>query len=262
MREHSPQRPSPRSVNEMSVLVSLSGGTGSRLESAVPKPLVQIGGAPLLTNAWPALARAFEVRQVLVRAAHEYPRFVEFARNYEGVLGMPVTVSVGRTGDGPVGAMAEMLEYLGGDPVIFVAGDAYFSDPDLAAVRSFHQGHDADMTIVAARSVPTRRPSVLTVGVDACLAGAHRPDLTGADDLLNAGLYVVRQPAADWLVPAGRRWRREHPRTPMKEDSLWAAVRGDAARARVFVLATPVVNVNTGDQLRAARAAQEQQRMR
>jgi glucose-1-phosphate cytidylyltransferase len=200
----------------------LCGGRGTRLQEhtqEIPKPLVEIGGLPIMWHV------------VQLYASQGFRRFV-LATGYKGELierfaaehGWPDGVSVEcvdtgletQTG-GRIGRLSSFFE----EEEIFCATYADgVADIDLAALLDFHRGHGAlaTMTVV--------RPE-LQFGVTE-LDGAGR--VTGfsekprSEHWINGGFFCFSAPALDYIAAGGDG-------TPLERAPLEALARDGELRA-------------------------------
>lgn len=235
-------------------LVVLAGGAGTRMGSAAntPKHLLAVGGRPLLLSAVDLMCRTLAIERVIFRVAYRAGEFIE--QWSAGVLPVPVrsTVLVGQLNDGPIGALGDTSDLLRGQLVLFTGGDVFYQVTNIQDLLAYHNEHSAPVTIGVARSVPTRQPSTLVVASDGSLRQWERKQRSTPDDLINASLYLVDTDRIGWLYED---WRpRSSSNAEYKEDDLWRLTLDRPDRARLFELDGVVVNVNTVDQLAAARA--------
>src|SRR5204862_999699 len=135
-------------------VVILSGGRGTRLQEhtrAIPKPLVEIGGHPILWHVMKIYASQGLCRFVLCLGylGELIERFVAETSWPEGV-----SVACVDTGaETPTGGrIARVHEHVGDDAFAVTYADGV-ADIDLAALADFHQRHGrlATMTVVRPR---------------------------------------------------------------------------------------------------------------
>jgi molybdopterin-guanine dinucleotide biosynthesis protein A len=125
--------------------VILCGGSGTRL-GGVEKPLLRVGGRPLVEHVVDALAP--QVGPVVIGCGRD-------RAPYEA-LGLTVVSDV-RPGDGPLGGIASVLPSVATEWVLTYPGDAPFADASLVA-----------------RLTPAAEAS----GIAVPRAGGHRQNLT------------------------------------------------------------------------------------
>ena len=155
--------------------VVLCGGSGARLGN-VDKPMLQVGGRPLVKHVMAALRP--QVGRLVISGGRDRAA-------YES-MGHPV-VADDQPGEGPLGGIVSALPYLETDWMLTHPGDAPFADPSLVA-----------------RLAPVAEAS----GVAVPRAGDHRQNLvllisrSSADDL--AQFYRDGGRAVkDWLDARG-----------------------------------------------------------
>jgi NDP-sugar pyrophosphorylase family protein len=237
-------------------LVVLAGGAGTRMgegATGVPKHLLEVGGRPLLLSAIDQMCAEFAIERVTFRVAYQADVFV--GRWSAGGLPVPVrsSVLVGRLNDGPIGALADTSSLLRGQRVLFSGGDVYYRITTFQTMVTFHDSHRAPMTVGVARSVPTRRPSTLVPSADGSLDRWERKPISTSTDLINASLYLVDTDRIGWLKEDWESTSTNVGGQEYREDNLWQLILHRPDRARLFELDGVIVNVNTQDQLEAAK---------
>jgi NDP-sugar pyrophosphorylase family protein len=180
--------------------VVMAGGFGSRLQqvaNGLPKPMLPVGGRPLL-----------ELIVDRLRAAGA--RRVHLATHYRGELisghfgdGRPLGVDIRyleeREPLGTAGALALLRD--DDEPLLVMNGDV-LAAVDFRALWDFHRGAGADLT-VAVRDEQLEIPyGVLELDGANVTAVHEKPLLRYA---ISAGVYVL-SPTARRVVPRGRRF--------------------------------------------------------
>ena len=155
----------------------LAAGRGERmrpLTDRVPKPLLCVGGRPLIAHHLRKLAQG-GVRQVVVNVSHLAEQLIAFLGN-GSAWGLELTVLIEpenalETG----GGIQNALPYLGEEPFLVINGDVWCA-LDLAGVRPLAFGDrahlllvdnpdhnpDGDFTLAGERVVPDRNGKRLT----------------------------------------------------------------------------------------------------
>ncbi len=130
----------------------LCGGRGTRLQEgtrAIPKPLVEIGGLPIVGHVI-QLYTAQGFRRLLLATGYRGELIDEFADAHQWPVG--VTVECVDTGlDTPTGGRLKLLEQrLEGDGLFCATYADGLADIDLHALLEFHRAHGAlaSMTVV------------------------------------------------------------------------------------------------------------------
>lgn len=121
----------------LSGAVLLCGGRGTRLESSLEKPLVEVGGRPMVARVLDALAASSLRRVVAVTSPHTPETTAALRGDLDEVDGIACSVVVG-AGEGYVSALDDGLERLDGAAVTVAA--------DLPLVRA----RDVDDAMAAA----------------------------------------------------------------------------------------------------------------
>jgi NDP-sugar pyrophosphorylase family protein len=126
----------------------LSAGYGERLRpltNTTPKPLIEVGGRPLIHYALLMLRRA-GISEVAINL-HHLGRSIEEQLGDGSALGLHITYSYEPTLAGTGGPLAILKDYFGGERFVMLNCDTIM-DLDLAKVIEFHQGRQALATFV------------------------------------------------------------------------------------------------------------------
>jgi glucose-1-phosphate cytidylyltransferase len=133
-------------------VVILCGGRGTRLQGhtrELPKPLVEIGGRPIL---WHVIqlyaAQGFE--RFLLATGYRGELIERFVASHEWPAGVEVRC-VDTEPDTPTGGRVKMLQpHLAGERFCLTYADG-LADIDLGALLAFHDSHDALATMTVVR---------------------------------------------------------------------------------------------------------------
>lgn len=157
-------------TKKISKVVIFAGGQGTRLSEhteSIPKPLVPIGGQPIVVHLMRHFYRA-GVKEFVLALGYKSEEFKKFFRDYEfygrsvtfSPYGMKIhsdnvrtedwTVHLVETGEAsPTGLrLHRVREYLGDEPFFLTYGDG-LSDVDLSALERQHSSSDKLATITA-----------------------------------------------------------------------------------------------------------------
>ena len=175
--------------------VILAGGLGTRFAeetSLRPKPMIEIGGRPILWHIMQIFA-AHGVTEFVICLGYKGYVIKEFFLNYRLHLS-DVTLDLGsgdvrfhrsaaedwqvsliETGDATMtgGRLRRVRDYLGDEDFFMTYGDGV-ADIDLTALKAFHQGHGRLATLTAV--VPPGRFGALDLDGDAVRAFREKPD--------------------------------------------------------------------------------------
>jgi NDP-sugar pyrophosphorylase family protein len=187
----------PEAPHPLQAIV-MAGGQGTRLRPLtedVPKPMLPVGGRPLMEHIIEQL-RDVGVRKVNVATHYQSQKIVEHFGDGSS-FGVEISYVNEETPLGTGGALGLMAPPE--DPVLVINGDI-LTDVDFRSMQAFHREHDADMT-VAVRRFEVQVP----YGVVECTG----PKLTGLREkpqisfFVNAGIYLL-EPTVYQYVPANR----------------------------------------------------------
>lgn len=179
--------------------VIMAGGEGSRLRpltERIPKPMVDIGGVPLLERQIQRLAKA-GLRSVYI-SVNYLSHVIEDHFGSGDDFGLSIRYLREREKLGTAGALALLPERPSG-PVLVMNGDI-LTTSDFGGLYAFHVGHQADVTVAAVE---------YRVDIPYGVIRAEGPFVTNLAEkpsqsfLCNAGIYVVSPEVLDLLPRRG-----------------------------------------------------------
>jgi glucose-1-phosphate cytidylyltransferase len=175
--------------------VILCGGRGTRLQGSnggLPKPLVEVGGQPIVWHVVRLLA-AQGVRRVLLATGHQGERIAAFAAGAD--WGPGVAVECVDTGaDTPTGGRVHALADRLGSRFLLTYADGV-ADLDLAALHGFHAAHGALATVTVVR--PLLPFGVAVLDEDRVTGFREKPR---ADSWVNGGFFVFDRDVLGYLA--------------------------------------------------------------
>ena len=205
--------------------VILAGGLGTRLMEETdsrPKPMVEIGGKPILWHIMKSYA-SHGITEFVVCLGYKGYVVKEYFANY--YLHMAdVTIDLGRNGiethrtsaepwrvtlvdTGAAtmtgGRLRRVREYIGGEAFCMTYGDAV-STVDISALVAFHRSHGQLATVTAVR--PPARFGALDM--DGSLVRGFREKPVG-ETLINGGFFVLEPSVLDLIEGDGTTWEQE-----------------------------------------------------
>jgi len=212
---------SEQSISEKPKVVILCGGQGTRLREETeyrPKPLVDIGGRPILWHIMKLYAH-YGLRDFVLCLGYRGQMIKEYFLNYEA-MNNDFTICLGRqneisyhdahkeqdfrvtladTGaDAMTGGRVKQVErHIQGDTFMVTYGDGV-ADVDLNELLKFHHSHGKLATVTAVH--PTSRFGVLSMqdrgGENAVTSFAEKPR---AEGWTSAGFFVFNRKVFDYL---------------------------------------------------------------
>lgn len=208
--------------------VILAGGLGSRLSeetSLRPKPMVEIGGKPILWHIM-KIYSSFGINDFIICLGYKGHMIKEYFANYF-LYSSDVTLDLAkncaeyhRNGSEPWritlidtgaetmtgGRLRRALPYVRGEEMFcFTYGDGV-ADVNLTALIEFHKQHGKLVSLTAAQ--PTGRFGSLSIGEDgSVLSFAEKPK--GDGRWINGGFFVLSPKVEKYLVDDTTIWERE-----------------------------------------------------
>ena len=186
--------------------VILAGGLGTRMgdETATrPKPLVEIGGRPIL---WHILKmyQAHGVRDFVICAGYQGERIAEL---FAGAPDEGWQVHVEQTGLSTAtgGRLRRVRHLVGSEPFCMTYGDAV-SNVDIGALVAFHRSHGRLVTVTAVQ--PVMPFGVVTFPSDGGVGVGFREKPRMTDLWVNGGFFVIDPRALDVIERDDEAWEQ------------------------------------------------------
>ncbi len=207
-------------------VVILAGGLGTRLseETTVrPKPLVEIGGRPVLWHIMKIYA-VHGITDFIICLGYKGYLIKEFFASYAlhlsdvtfDLCGRSVTthrheaedwrVTLIDTGDTTQtgGRVARVLKYITGDVFCLTYGDGV-TDLDVAATIEFHRKHGRKATVTAV--YPPKRFGVLEMQGERVTGFREKPK--GEGGFVNGGFFVLSRDVGNYIRDDETVWEQE-----------------------------------------------------
>jgi len=181
--------------------VILCGGRGTRLQERtgeIPKPLVEIGGMPILWHVIQLYAvQGF--RRFLLATGYRGELIERFVATHRWPAG--VSVQCADTGaQTPTGGRIKLLEpQLAGEEVFCATYSDGLADVDLEALLAFYAGHAALATMTVVR--PELQFGVTELAPDGRVRGFH--EKPRSEHWINGGFFCFGAPVFDYLDGGG-----------------------------------------------------------
>lgn len=196
--------------------VILAGGLGTRIseESHLrPKPMIEIGGKPILWHIMKIYSH-HGIREFVICLGYKGYVIKEYFANYflhmsDVTFDMstnsmevhqryvePWRVTLVNTGDDTLtgGRLRRVREHLGDEPFCFTYGDGV-ADIDVSALVEFHKSHGKPATVTAIQ--PPGRYGALDMDGDR--VGAFREKPAGDGSWINGGFFILNPSVIDYI---------------------------------------------------------------
>lgn len=195
----------------------LAGGLGTRLQeetSLRPKPMVEIGGWPLLWHVMKTYS-CYGVNEFIIALGYKGDVIKDYFLSYRSRVSNlvvrlatgEVTVNDGGSEDWTVhlldtglatqtgGRVRRVLEYAKGETVLLTYGDGV-ADVDVSALLEFHRRQNCLATVTAVR--PPARFGGLTIDGDLAVAFDEKPQI--GEGWINGGFFVLEPGVVDHIA--------------------------------------------------------------
>ena len=220
--------------------VILAGGYGTRLSEetrAKPKPMVEIGGRPMLWHIMKMYA-THEVNDFIVCCGYRGYVIKEYFANYSLHMSditfdlehntvhvrkertEPWKVTLIDTGEGTLtgGRLKRVADYVEGENEFCMTYGDGLSDIDISATITFHREHGRLATVTAVK--PPGRFGALELEGQRVTGFMEKP--TGDEGLINGGFFVLDPRCLDLIEGDDTRWEDEPLTRLAAEDQLRA----------------------------------------
>jgi glucose-1-phosphate cytidylyltransferase len=178
-------------------VVILCGGRGTRLQERtqeLPKPLVEIGGQPILWHVVQLYARQ-GLTSFILCTGYKGEQIETFVDGADWPAGIDIrTVDTGI--DTPTGGRIHRVRHLLDAPFCATYSDG-LADVDLAQLRSFHAEHGALATMTVVR--PELQFGVTELDGDDGLVTGFR-EKPRSEHWINGGFFVFERGVLDYLT--------------------------------------------------------------
>lgn len=176
-------------------LAILCGGKGTRLggqAESIPKPLVEIGGRPILWHIMKMYASCGVSEFILCLGSRG-----DAIRDYFGESTEPWRITFADTGEHTQtgGRLKRIAPLIGGDEVFMAAYGDGVADVDIRRLQAFHAEHGHIGTVTAVR--PTLPFGRLNLRDDGLITRFDEKPVL--DDWVNGGFFVFRREFFDFV---------------------------------------------------------------
>lgn len=208
--------------------VILAGGLGTRLSeetSVRPKPMVEIGGKPVLWHIMKTYA-AHGINDFIICCGYKGYVIKEYFANYflhmsdvtfdmrfnqmnvHSGYAEPWRVTLVNTGDHTMtgGRLKRVREHLGNDTFCFTYGDGV-SDINISELIKFHQEQKTLATLTAVQ--PAGRFGAISLAQEQTKITSFREKQDGEGAWVNGGYFVLEPDVIDFISDDSTVWEKE-----------------------------------------------------
>jgi glucose-1-phosphate cytidylyltransferase len=208
-------------------VVILAGGLGTRISEETitrPKPMIEIGGRPILWHIMKIYAH-FAVTDFIICLGYRGYMIKEYFANYalhmsDVTFDMknnrmevhrrsaePWSVTLIDTGDSTQtgGRLKRVLPYVADEMAFGLTYGDGVANIDIAALQRFHAGHGRLATVTAVR--PARRFGALKLDGDKVAQFVEKPEDDGG--WINGGFFVLSPAVGELIAGDATIWERE-----------------------------------------------------
>ena len=221
-------------------VIILAGGLGTRLSEETdvrPKPMVEIGGRPIL---WHIMKRYshYGFNDFIICLGYKGYVIKEYFANYylhmtdvtfhlaenrmeaHFETAEPWRVTLVNTGDNTMtgGRLKRVLNYVQDDEVFAMTYGDGVADIDLKAELDFHRSHGRKATVTAVR--PAKRFGAIAIEGDRVLSFQEKPDDDGG--WINGGFFLLSPSVGDLIKGDDTIWERDPMEALVRQDQLRA----------------------------------------
>ena len=240
-------------------VVILAGGLGTRLseETGVrPKPMVEIGGRPILWHIMKSYS-SFGINEFIVCLGYKGYIIKEYFANYflhmsdvtlhiaenrmevHRETAEPWTITLVETGENTMtgGRIKRVLRYVEDEPFFALTYGDGLADLDVAKEIEFHKSHGRKATVAVVR--PAKRFGAIAVEGDRVTSFREKPEDDGG--LINGGFFLLSPSVVDLISGDATVWEREPMEVLARDDQMRAYVHNgfwhpmDTLRDRTFL---------------------------
>jgi glucose-1-phosphate cytidylyltransferase len=225
--------------------VILVGGYGTRLseETGVrPKPMVEIGGRPVLWHIM-KIYSTYGIHEFILCCGYKGRVIKQYFANYYVNMSdvtfdlksnnteihqngaEPWRVTLVDTGDGTMtgGRLKRVRDYVGSETFCFTYGDGV-SDIDIQELVAYHQEQKTLATLTAVQ--PPGRFGTLTLAQGQTQVTRFREKPQGDGAWINGGFFVLEPGVMDYIAGDSTVWEQE-PLQDLARDGMLSAYRHD-----------------------------------
>jgi len=219
--------------------VILAGGLGTRISEEThlkPKPMIEIGGKPILWHIM-KMYSAFDINEFVICCGYKGYVVKEYFANYflhmsdvtfdmknnkmevHHKFAEPWTVTLVDTGLETMtgGRLKKVKEYVDDDTFCFTYGDG-LSDVNISNLINFHKDKKRIATVTAVQ--PPGRFGTLDVEDDKIIQFIEKPE--GDGNWINGGYFVLEQKVFDYIDGDSTIWEHDPLETLAREGQLSA----------------------------------------
>ena len=199
-------------------VVILAGGYGTRLAeytSTIPKPMVEIGGEPILTHIM-KIYKSFSINDFIIAAGYKKEVIINYYKNSKEFKNLKIIDTGKDTMTG--GRLLRLKPMFTKNEIFFMTYGDGLCDVDLNHLQSFHFNHKKLATVTAVH--PPVKFGELEIVKDKVKKFEEKPQAKAG--WINGGFFVLNYKVFDYIKDDSTLFERQPMEKLVNEEELMA----------------------------------------
>ena len=199
-------------------VVILAGGYGTRLAeytSTIPKPMVEIGGEPILTHIM-KIYKSFGINDFIIAAGYKKEVIINYYKNSKDFKNLKIIDTGKDTMTG--GRLLRLKPMFTKNEIFFMTYGDGLCDVDLNHLKSFHFNHKKLATVTAVH--PPIKFGELEIENEKVKKFEEKPQTK--TDWINGGFFILNYKVFDYIKGDHTLFERQPMEQLAKEENLMA----------------------------------------
>ena len=199
-------------------VVILAGGYGTRLveyTSTIPKPMIKIGGEPILTHIM-KIYKSFSINDFIIAAGYKKEVIINYYKNSKEFKNLKIIDTGKDTMTG--GRLLRLKPMFTKNEIFFMTYGDGLCDVDLNHLKSFHFNHKKLATVTAVH--PPIKFGELEIENEKVKKFEEKPQTK--TDWINGGFFILNYKVFDYIKGDRTLFERQPMEQLAKEENLMA----------------------------------------